>query len=221
MQTSFTFLDSAIKKGITVVALISVIFMVYPKLTLADTLRNPEDNGKLIFNIKLKNDQNQISNNLTIQEIDPNYQAKIILTQKLHDYLAEYNSPLADRASVLVDTDFKRIIAISYIESHMGLHQAYNNYSGIMTGSGKLKRYKDNVAWINDMNDLLGKHYPDQSFAQMNCRYVHPCSKTWVYSTNMIYKQLANLETEAKTLAVQKVTAVSPVASAVVTTQTN
>jgi uncharacterized Rossmann fold enzyme len=48
MTTSFTFLDSAIEKGITIIALFSVLFMVYPKWTLAAALQNSEKRGAIM-----------------------------------------------------------------------------------------------------------------------------------------------------------------------------
>ena len=88
-----------------------------------------------------------------------------------------------------------------------------------MAGKGKLKCYASNVDWINDMDSLLTTHYPNETFKQMNCVYVQPCSRNWVNASTMIYNQLTDLENQAKTMAIVKINSNLSVATASIDSQ--
>jgi hypothetical protein len=172
-------------------ALIIIAPLACPKLVSAAGAQTSGPSA-LVFDIKSAL-QNQ--NSLSYQQIlekDP-------LTTDLQDYLVSYNSPLADYTDQLLSKDnWKTLLAISFVESNMGIHHYYFNSSGI-GGQQYLRRYKNYGEWIDDMSQLLDSRYSGWTLDKMNCIYVQPCSKNWAYGSKKIFAELTDLETQAQT----------------------
>ncbi len=187
---------------IAAATLISLAFWIFPEASLGAGLDSAalapgQKNDALVFEIKnpetvTQTPQiNQTSLSFdTVVKNDP-------LVQNLKTYLETRNSPLANYTeSIVLLPNWKKDLAISYIESHMCVQQLYNNCSGIMTNKG-IKSYSDFGQWAADMDKLISTRYQDRSFEQMNCVYVQPCSKNWVYASNKIYAELTELESKS------------------------
>lgn len=175
---------------IVISALILIAPLVFPGfIARADGLQTDGTNQPLVF--KINDFQNQ--NSLTLQQaaqVDP-------LSADLQAYLQNYNSPLANYVPQLLTVDnWKQIVAISFVESHMCQYQIYNNCSGI-GGQGHLYKYKDLSDWINGMSTLLSAHYSGWTLAEMDGVYVQPYSPNWRYGSERVLAELTVLEQKA------------------------
>ena len=202
MKALFT-LKSAINHGslLSIAALVTLLPAIYPEIALAAELQTNGQNQTIVFEInnpsKLTT-ENQKS--ITIESIvnqDP-------LTAKLHDYLAEYNSPLANYASEIVQQpQWQRALAISWVESNFCIHNVDNNCSGIGVAPGhpSWRKYDNNLEWFVDMTQLLEKPiYKDRfnTFEKMKGVYVQPGSRAWVNGSKQKYAELMALTAEAE-----------------------
>jgi len=120
------------------------------------------------------------------------------LTVNLQAYLEDHNSPLQNYTSQLLNHDnWKTVVAISFVESNMCVHNLNYNCSGI-GGPGHFYAFKDFSGWIDCMSNLLATHYQGQTLDQMNGVYVQPKSPNWVYGSKKIYAELTALEQNAE-----------------------
>jgi hypothetical protein len=137
--------------------------------------------------------QNDIQNSLTIdtiQQADP-------LTVNLQAYLQDHNSPLQSyTAQLLQYNNWKTVVAISFVESNMCVHNLNYNCSGI-GGPGHFYAFKDFGGWIDCMSNLLTTRYQDKTLDQMNGVYVQPKSANWAYGSKKISAELTALEKNA------------------------
>ncbi len=193
MKTQFT-PRSAIEKSIILGTLISLVFWVYPEaLVLAHSgEQSMEQKQALVFEIK-----NPISNTNSINidqivESDP-------LVLNLQTYLENLNSPLSVYAKDIVQQpQWQRALAISWVESNMGIHCYDNNCSGIGVEPGhpSWRKYSTKLDWFKDMTQLLEKPiYKEKftTFKQMRGVYVQPGSANWVYGAQKKYDELTAL----------------------------
>lgn len=204
----FTSTSANVKTIATVViSLISLVSVIYPEISLAAQVgaQTSGQNQALVFEIKPTPKDNTQTKLLSYRETvtsNPLY-------QPLQKYLKDKNSPLASDENVTIlmsQPEYKRILAISYIESHMCQYQLHNNCSGIMTSKG-IKPYANFGEWVVDMNKLLSTRYAGKSFEKMNCVYVQPCSPNWVYASNKIYGELNAIEAHIQTASMQAASA--------------
>src|SRR5258708_4058803 len=152
-------LKSAINQStvLATLALISLISVIYPEVSLAASLQTGEQNA-LVFEVKnpssiQKTENTQALSYDSVLQSDP-------LVIKLKAYLTNYNSPLADYAPQIVDQpNWEKAIAISYVESNMGVHCFDNNCSGIGVKPGHAfwRKYTTKLDWFKDMCKLLDK----------------------------------------------------------------
>ena len=197
---ALTTLKSAIDQSSTlgIIALFSLVPVFIPSLALGADLQT-QGNQSQIFEIKItdptllnpnsNNNQNSININ-DVQQTDP-------LTVDLQSYLQDHNSPLQSYAGQLVNlTNWKTVVAISFVESNMCVHNLNYNCSGI-GGPGHFYKFKDFGGWIDCMSNLLATRYQDKTLEQMNGVYVQPASVNWINGSTQIYKQLTALEQTA------------------------
>ena len=112
----------------------------------------------------------------------------------LQAYLQDHNSPLQGYTTQLLSKDnWKTVVAISFVESNMCVHNLNYNCSGI-GGPGHFYAFKDFGGWIDCMSTLLDSHYNGWSLDKMNGVYVQPASTNWAYGSKKIYKELTALE---------------------------
>jgi hypothetical protein len=166
----------------------------------AQNLQNPDKNLKL-SNSSLSYDE--------VLRADPkayqDYEFNKLFKQRLKEYLEKRGSPLANHVDHLMTKKghmadgWIRILAISYVESHMCKHtpaikgEPTHNCSGIRRNGGYMK-YGSFDGWIDDMDKVVNSNYKGRSFTSMNCRYVQPCNPRWVNGATGIYNELKTLE---------------------------
>ena len=168
--------------------------MVYPHMVWAAGNQTSSQSAN-IFEIKITDSNlvNKISNpnqTLTIGEI----QATDPLVVNLQAYLQKNKSPLqAYTTQLLQHENWKTVLSISFVESHMCIHNLNYNCSGI-GGPGHFYAFDDFGGWIDCMSNLLNKRYYGQTFDQMNGVYVQPKSVNWALGSKKIYNELVTLE---------------------------
>lgn len=180
-------------------AILSLIAVIYPEISLGASLQTEGKNQPLVFEVK---DPKQIAlkdNSLSMAEVvatDP-------LTVKLKAYLEKHNSPLAEYADKIPQNpQWQRALAISWVESNFGRRCADNNCSGIGVAPGHpaWRRYPTKYDWFVDMSQLLEKPiYKEKytTFRQMKGIYVYPGSERWVRGAETKYAELMALTKEA------------------------
>lgn len=196
MTASLT-LKSAIEKSLQTLAFLPlVISLVYPKIGLAQTTGQ----SSLVFTIE-QTQKEEITKPKLLQYDEIVQNDPLVI--KLTNYLQKHNSPLAEYADdIILQPQWKRALAISWVESNFGIHCAYNNCSGI-GGNPKMKsfhKYDSKLEWFVDMNQLLEKPvYKEKvtTFKDMCGYYVQPCSSNWFNGSTKKYAELEALEKEA------------------------
>lgn len=112
--------------------------------------------------------------------------------EKLHQFFADKDSPLADdqpALEALAQTrNMRMIIAISFVESNFCRHQKLYNCSGI--GGSKLVEYRSFANWVLALDRLLDRRYNGLSPEEMNGYYVQPANANWVNGIYQVLKQL-------------------------------
>ena len=98
---------------------------------------------------------------------------------------------------------WQRALAVSYVESHMGLYCFDNNCSGIgvKPGHPSWRKYPTKLEWFKDLSKLLEKPiYKEKytTFAKMKGVYVQPGSANWVNGAQKKYNELIALTNEAE-----------------------
>ena len=177
-----------------------------PDLASAAVLQTSEQTTAQIFEIKVSDpkllDPNSTSNNnqnsqqtLDMQTVTNNDPLVIDLKQ----YLADNDSPLGEYADqIVLQPQWQRALAVSYVESHMGRDCFDNNCSGIggAPGTPTWRKYPTKLDWFKDLCQLLEKPvYKDRltTFKQMKGVYVQPGSVAWVYGAQTKYNELITL----------------------------
>jgi len=84
---------------------------------------------------------------------------------------------------------WRKVIAISFVESTLGKRCYFNNCWGITYSSG-LAKFKTLDEGIKVHNDLIARRYADKTYQQMNCVYVQPCNPRWVKGVLQIEAEL-------------------------------
>lgn len=202
-------LRSAIDQSsyIGIIALVSLFPVILPHMALAAELQTSGQPTALVFEIKVSDpsilDQTpkpkNIPNSLSIQTISDNDPLVI----KLKQYLAENDSPLGEYADkIVLQPQWQRALAVSYVESHMGRDCFNNNCSGIgvKPGHSSWRKYPTKLDWFIDLNNLLEKPiYKDKynTFKKMKGVYVQPGSAAWVNGAEKKYGELMALTAEA------------------------
>ena len=107
--------------------------------------------------------------------------------QRLHDFLASYNSPLADEAKTFVDQadknniDWKLVAAIAGVESTFGKEIPTGSYNawgwGVFTGAQDGVHFKDWADGIAQVSEGIRKNYMDRG-----AKDVYDIG--WIYAAN-------------------------------------
>ncbi len=190
---------------IGIFALILLGPVIMPHLALAAELQTSGQQAQ-VFEIKVS-DSNLVNQTFktndkslsisTIEENDP-------LVIKLKAYLEDNGSPLGVYAAEMVKLpQWQRALAVSYVESHMGLYCFDNNCSGIgvKPGHPSWRKYPTKLEWFKDLSTLLEKPiYKEKytTFAKMKGVYVQPGSANWVNGAQKKYNELIALTDEAE-----------------------
>ena len=196
-------LKSAIRQSTVygIIALASLMPSLVPHIAFASGDTSGANPAK-IFEINISStDLNQTKNQTnTIDQPSLAFDSVIQsdpLNVYVQAYLGDHNSPFGPFTNTLLSCpDWKRVLAISFVESNMGIHHYYYNSSGI-GGQEYLRKYSDYGAWMNDMCKLLQTRYNNVSLERMNGWYVQPASKNWILGSNKIYTALVQLEAKA------------------------
>jgi hypothetical protein len=177
-----------------IIALVLLAPMLQPQLASAAALQTSGQSPAQIFKINVSDssvlDSAPKQNSITLNDI----QATDPLAVNLQAFLQDNNSPLQSYVPQLLEHDnWKTIIAISFVESNMCVHNLRFNCSGI-GGPGHFRQYSDFGGWIDDMGDLLATRYSGWTLEKMDGVYVQPYSANWVLGSKKIHAQLTQLE---------------------------
>jgi len=177
-----------------IIALVLLAPMLQPQLASAAALQTSGQSPAQIFKINVSDssvlDSAPKQNSITLNDI----QATDPLAVNLQAFLQDNNSPLQSYVPQLLEHDnWKTIIAISFVESNMCVHNLRYNCSGI-GGPGHFRQYSDFGGWIDDMGDLLATRYGGWTLEKMDGVYVQPYSANWVLGSKKIHAQLTELE---------------------------
>ena len=214
MKAQFT-LGSSIDRNavIAAITLVSLAFWIYPEASFGAGLHQTSETSEpkqsaLVFEIKNPEtviQKSQTNTNLiTFDEIvktDP-------LVPKLQAYLESKDSPLAEYAAEIVQQpQWKRSLAISFVESNFGKYCANNNCSGIgvAPGHASWRKYETKLDWFKDMSKLMETpRYKERftTYKTMRGIYVYPGSARWVYGAEKVDAELTKMETEANELRI-------------------
>jgi len=204
MKALFT-LKSAKEIGLISFIFLITLPLIYPEVPLAQIALASDaqtgENQPLVFQIKdptlIQKLQNSSLSYQAVVDNDP-------LVMKLKVYLEEHNSPLAEYADqMILQPQWQRALAISWVESNFGIHCANNNCSGIGVAPGHpaWRKYETKLDWFKDMCQLLEKPiYKEKytTFEKMKGIYVYPGSNSWVYGAKTKYAELMALTKEAE-----------------------
>lgn len=202
MKALFTIKPAITKQSaIAATALISLISVLYPNVSAAAFSLQAEGQNTtaLVFDIK-NTTQTKTQSSLTIDSIVSNDP----LPKLVQKYLEDRNSPLSIYAEdMVILPNWKKALAISFVESNMGLRCADNNCSGIGVKPGHplWRKYQTKLDWFVDLNNLLSKPiYSEKydTFRKMKGVYVQPGSEGWVKGAEKIYGELTELEEQAE-----------------------
>jgi len=184
------------------VALISLTVWVHPGAWVLASANETSEQNPLVFEVKNLNSNLQSDNEgLLLNEVAENDP----LVNNLRLYLAKHGSPLAEYADqIILQPQWQRALAISYVESHFGKFCHSNNCSGIggAPGQKSWRKYADKMEWFKDMAKLLEKPiYKEKytTFQKMRGVYVQPGSANWVNGATKKYNDLIKLTEESQT----------------------
>jgi len=189
-------------KTVFTIALVSLTVWIYPGAwVMASGQEISAQNQPLVFEVKNPN-LNSLSDfqGLQIEEVvasDP-------LVNNLRIYLQKHNSPLAEYADqIVLQPQWQRALAISWVESNFGRFCHSNNCSGIggAPGMKSWRKYATKLDWFKDMSKLLEKPiYKEKytTFQKMKGVYVQPGTWNWVYGAQTKFNDLTKLTEESE-----------------------
>lgn len=196
-----TFSAKTKKTTIETGALILVMAAAYlfaPQVYAADTLAGED----LVFEV-------QSGPMLTYAELmDSHYDP---LVEELRAYLIKNKSPLAEYAEEMVKLPRWEIsLAVSKVESNMGIYCKDNNCSGIGVHPShpSWRKYPSKLHWFTDMTVLMNKPmYKDRlnTCAKMRGVYVVPGSDNWVNGCNKVLRDIDKMKEIADSKRVQNI----------------
>lgn len=190
-------------KGPFLAALISLTVWVHPGAWVLASANETSEQNPLVFEVKnpIPNLSATVEKGLQLEEVAANDP----LVNNLEIYLKKHNSPLAEYAGqIILQPQWQRALAISYVESHFGRFCHSNNCSGIggAPGQKSWRKYTDKLEWFKDMSKLLEKPiYKEKytTFQKMRGVYVQPGSANWVNGATKKYNDLIKLTEESET----------------------
>ncbi len=201
MKALFT-LKSAINQSsvIAAVTLVSLVSVIYPEIGKANFSLQAEGQNTTALVFEIKNPaQTQTQSSLTIQNIIDSDPLPVLLSQ----YLKNRKSPLdVYSKNIILLPNWKKALAISFVESNMGRFCADNNCSGIGVApeTPTWRKYSTKLDWFIDLDKLLAKPIYSERFntcRKMKGVYVQPGSEGWVNGCEKVYSELTDLEEQA------------------------
>jgi hypothetical protein len=209
MKALFTFKPAINQTTVfATIILISLVSVIYPEISLADYSLQAKGQNSTALVFEIKNSfKTQTQSSLTIKNI----QNQDPLPDLLAKYLKSYNSPLVPYSQQIIQlNNWKKALAISFVESHMGQFCADNNCSGMggSPSSPSWRKYETKLDWFVDLNQLLNKPIYSERFntcQKMKGVYVQPGSPGWVHGCEKIYSELTNLEEQANQLKIAQI----------------
>jgi hypothetical protein len=191
--------------------LLAIFLNLFPNQTHAFTIKAPTAAKPiLVFDSSDKSYQNVIDyiNNGWLNRAE-NEKAREEAVQKgrlavrLHAYLTDRRSPLADYSGVLVSVkNWKQIIALANAESSMcrTYPEKLANCWGV--GGAQLWDMGQTLGdGVLEMNKFLGNYplrskvkYSQMTFNQMNGLYKQPAAAHWLYNVQSVYDDLVAIE---------------------------
>lgn len=202
MTTPLTLAETISQKILVVVALVSLVWVVYPETqAFAFTVPAPEK-PSLVFEIKQTSDIDQVVNGrmLTFDDIvaaDP-------LVTNLQTYLEQRNSPLAKFSNqIVLLPQWQRALAITFVESNFCRFAANNNCGSYGVGPGHVlwRKYTTPFDGFKDLTALLEKPIYKERYTtceDMKGRYVVPGSPRWVNGCKKVSQELTALTETAE-----------------------
>ncbi len=195
-------LNSVIEKAVAILAFLPLVFMIYPETVAAAYTAQNSGMTALVFEVDSK------SNNtlLTYDEL-ANYHAHsdmpTLLAPKVKAYLESKGSPLAVYADeIVLQPQWQRALAISYVESNYGRYCADNNCSGIGGSpmSKSWRKYPTKLDWFKDLSALLEKPMYKQTYTSCNTMNGHynAGSRNWVNGCNKASAELIAITQQAE-----------------------
>lgn len=188
------------EKSIIILIFFSLSVWIYPEISMAASLQSEGQNQPLIFEVKNPISNSQSENaGLQLDEIAQNDP----LVNNLRIYLEKHRSPLAEYADqIILEPQWPRALAISWVESNFCRKSADKNCSGIGVAPGHRlwRKYPTHLEWFKDMTALLEKPiYKEKytTFKKMKGVYVQPGSMRWVYGAQTKYDELIKLAEES------------------------
>ena len=203
---------SARQKFFTILTILSLFTFLLPNKTAAALVKPPSQ--PLVFVI---GDYTFYLNKLNLQLgkiyelnlMNRELARQLVLQQRVKDYLAAQNSPLADYVPVLLNlNNWKKIIALSSAESGFCKYYPVNKANCWGIGGANLWYMGSNLGEGISSMDLFLKTYPNHSsvkysemtFRQMNGLYKQPAASHWVDNNEAIYDDLTAIENFTKRL---------------------
>jgi hypothetical protein len=195
-------------KFATLIALVSLLNLALPHQTFASMVPEKASSG-MVFTIGAKSVYIEQLTNLQLdklysrQHMQQEIDRQLELQNKLKDYLADQDSPLADYTSTLIQlNNWKKIIALSNAESGMCKHYPVNKSNCWGIGGANLWYMGSNLGeGILSMNRFLNTYpnnskvkYTQMTFKQMNGLYKQPAAQHWVDNNQIIYDDLTAIE---------------------------
>ncbi len=185
--------------------MVSLISVIYPEIGKADySLQTQRSNtSALVFEIQ---NPAQTQSSLTIQTILENDPLPALVAK----FLKDNKSPLSIYSKdIVMLPNWKKALAISYVESNMGIHCVNNNCSGIggAPGTPTWRKYSTKLDWFVDLDKLLSQPRYSEKYntcAKMKGVYVQPGSAAWVWGCEKVYSQLTDLEEQASQIRITR-----------------
>lgn len=195
------FIPRFAKEKSIILILFLLIVWVYPEISLGASLQSKEQNQPLVFEVKNPILNSQTDNQgLKLDEIAENDP----LVNNLKIYLEKHRSPLAEYAEeIVLQEDWQKALAISWVESNFGKYCFDENCSGIgvKPGHPSWRKYPNKLAWFKDLSQLLQKPiYKDRfnTCRKMKGVYVQPGSEKWVRGCEQKLNELTKLAKESE-----------------------
>lgn len=209
MQAPISF-SSAVQKAVIILAFLPVTTMVYPKVTAAAHTAQNQSEKALVFHVNSIQKENLQVSALTFDELIAHAEAQTnqrnkILADEVRIYLESKGSPLAIYAEeIILQPQWQRALAISFVESNFGKHCADNNCSGIGVHPRhpSWRKYPTKLDWFKDMNALLEKPIYKERYntcQKMLGVYVVPGSPRWLNGCNKVSNELLAITAEVET----------------------
>jgi|SRR3989344_457919 len=180
---------------------LSLMLWVHPgALVLANSEESLGQNQPIVFEVKNPTSNLQATNSgLQLEEIAKNDP----LVNNLKLYLEKHRSPLAVYSKdIVLQPQWQRALAISWVESNFGRFCHSDNCSGIggAPGMKSWRKYPNKLEWFKDMAQLLEKPiYKEKytTFQKMKGIYVQPGTINWVRGAQKKYDELTKLTDES------------------------